>query len=415
MSSVLLLNDTSDQENWGCVATSTALKELVIQQTSSVQITSISLGNLRKEYRSYDLPLLRGKMYESFSGDIHRRGSTPVAHRLLTRLGLTSPINPFPPVPDVFDETARKWLDGNVTPVVAQFMQQAARSDLVLFNGEGSIYGQAHQGMRPLFMAYVAKRFLGKPVCVVNHSVHLQTHNPVFLSMARRVYPLMDEILVREPWSKRNLENLGVSTRAIVVPDALFSYPILNNLDLKRTDTGKYICVGGTSLAHQTSWNPRDAYIELVRKLQKMGSEVILVGKDIPDMFLRDVAKATDSAFFGPENTVADLFRLLSRATIFISGRYHPLIVASIVGCPFVPLNANIHKIEGLCELLDYPLQKPFDFFDFRNQVDDIIETVHMLIENFTSVSETLQCRSRELARASGVNAEVVRRYLPEN
>jgi len=56
MPTILLINDTSDQENWGCQATSTALKEMLRNAFPNLRLLTIPLGDLRKEFNVYKLP-----------------------------------------------------------------------------------------------------------------------------------------------------------------------------------------------------------------------------------------------------------------------------------------------------------------------------------------------------------------------
>ncbi|MCW8821293.1 MAG: polysaccharide pyruvyl transferase family protein, partial [Sulfurovum sp.] len=47
---------------------------------------------------------------------------------------------------------------------------------------------------------------------------------------------------------------------------------------------------------------------------------------------------------------------VIAKAYIVIGGRQHPNIFAAMQGVPFIPLQGNTHKMEGVVELLNYPL-----------------------------------------------------------
>src|SRR5690606_15633048 len=70
-----------------------------------------------------------------------------------------------------------------------------------------------------LFLAYVAKVHFGLPVALVNHTAELS--DPRLREMAAKVYPLLDDVVFREPVSARHGPG---SVGGQVAPDAAFSY-----------------------------------------------------------------------------------------------------------------------------------------------------------------------------------------------
>jgi polysaccharide pyruvyl transferase WcaK-like protein len=48
---------------------------------------------------------------------------------------------------------------------------------------------------------------------------------------------------------------------------------------------------------------------------------------------------------------------VIAKAYLVVGGRQHPNIFAAIHHIPFVPLQGNTHKMEGVVELLHYPLE----------------------------------------------------------
>ncbi|KAB2835511.1 MAG: polysaccharide pyruvyl transferase family protein [Candidatus Brocadia sp.] len=416
MTSILLINDTSDQNNWGCQATTSALKGLLADHVANLELKTITLGQIRKQFRAYkSYPFGSNKrVFEWFSGNDHENTK---GTKLIRKIKASSsvPIEFFPSVSDEFDDIARAWIKGQGGPVGRETLEKIKSSDVVILNGEGAMFSNTLKGQRPLFLMYLAKKYFGKPSFIINHSAHFMTSTPLLLSMARTVYPLMDMVLVREPYSSRNLQNL-VGVEPEVVPDAIFSLRFDSSVpdfvqELKNLNS-EYVCIGATSLAGVTSWKPYDAYCKLINKMKNLGFNVVLIAKDKADMFLKDIVKSTDASFFGPDRSFFDLYQLLKGSRLYISGRYHPMILASMAGCPFVPLNANMHKIEGLCELLEYPIRQTFDYFRLSSEIDDIIQVSETLLNAYEETSSKLKIYSEKFSLSSKRNITVIDTYL---
>ncbi len=419
---VCLINDTSDQQNWGCQATSAALKRLIQQLAPDVQIRSIYLGALRSEYAQVHIRVVQrnvsflnkpGNPWEPMSRTRSVIESLPSVIR--RRLLEITPCRWFPKVADEFDEFAHMWLSQQEPSGMLPILQE---SDLVVFNGEGSILQRAPKGTRPLFLLYLAKHYLGKPCAIINHTAHLETSVPVLLAMARRVYPMMDYVSVREPASRRNLIENQVLDDVEVVPDALFADALHDDVSGRVSMTryggssNRQVCISGSSLSRLASpWRPDASFEDLVAALRERDLEPVLVAKDESDQFLRNVAQRTGTPFFGAEHTHDELTALLEKSRLFISGRYHPNILSAMAGCPFLPLTANSHKIEGLCELLEYPLQRAFEFFDLRQQMPELLSGVESLLCD-DQLRQRLPMRVAELAEQAQLHCARLQEVL---
>jgi polysaccharide pyruvyl transferase WcaK-like protein len=328
----------------------------------------------------------------------------------------------FPDVADEFDDFAQLWLNGGGGPPAGEMLPLLRHADLVVFNGEGSLVGRAKKGTRPLFLLYLAKRYLGKRCAIINHTAHLETSTPVLLSMARRVYPLMDYVSVREPASRENLLAARVLEDVPVVPDALFAAQLVDPERARfqpllgfEMPQGPLVCVTGSSLSSDARpWHPSAAYVELVRGLRELHITPVLVAKDQSDQFLREVAGETGAALFGPERSYQELYFLLARSQLFVSGRYHPIILSALAGCPFLPLSANTHKIDGLCELLEYPLRRPFDFLDLRAELPGLMKTARGLLVGDGRMRSQLRTRALQLAWQAQAHCGQLQQLLGE-
>jgi polysaccharide pyruvyl transferase WcaK-like protein len=421
--SILLLNDTSDQQNWGCQATSAALKQELRHTLGDLNLSSLYLRTLREEFTEVEFRLIRKKFcYVKFTGNHGDR--TPRLQRLNKALGKplrkalfdSHDIEFFPAIADQFDDYAEAWLNLGGGPPAKEFLARVSSADAVVFNGEGSILQRTKQGIRPLFLLYLAKKYLNKPSFIINHTAHLETSVPVFLAIARLVYPLMDYVSVREPASRANLIETGVLDAVDVVPDALFSleFPAADSGFALRASLGltdkPYVCLNGSSLSYEgLPWKASESYRQMKERFEQLGFTVVFVAKDASDQFLQEIAAETKAAFFGPSHSYHDLYHLLAKSRLFVSGRYHPIIISAMAGCPFLPLTANTHKIEGVCELLEYPVRRPFEYFDLRREMDALIQTAKKLLDNHSTLALQLAAATARLKAESCRNAQRIK------
>jgi polysaccharide pyruvyl transferase WcaK-like protein len=145
------------------------------------------------------------------------------------------------------------------------------------------------------------------------------------------------------------------------------------------------------------------AYTSLVKKVQQQtGLRVVLAARDAPCLFLEDVARRTGSVFFGPEHHYTELWPLFRQAAGLVTGHFHYAIIASIVGCPFVPLSANNHKMAGLCEMLKWEPVEPFDVTDLLSCSEDIAGKLQEVLKDRPALSEHLVTRAGELCESVG-------------
>jgi len=311
----------------------------------------------------------------------------------------------FPGVADDFDYWLDAWMAGGGGPPAAFFMKRAELADLVLFNGENTNYRNTVEARRACFLLYLAHEGLRKPAAVVNVTVHVDTVLPILRGMLQKVYPKLDLVATREPRSWRNLEELGV-TGALSSADVVFG---LRPPDYSRASFDRwarqvglqkpYFCLSTSGLPASEprgSWDGEVA--NLVRALQRLAPNAVLVAKDGPNQFMQEVAKRTGAVFFGPEHEFHELWPLFQEAELLVSGHFHYVIFAAMVGCPFVPLSANNHKMAGLCEQLDWPFPEPFDVTFLQQCGTEVVAAAEELLGRRRELSSRLLETSGRLA-----------------
>ncbi len=393
---ILVLNDNSAHRNWGAQATPHALFKVLRQASPSAEISAIPHAWFRTKYRAIQFPFGKELKY--------RVGAIPHINPALAKI--SKPIEYFPQVADDFDYFLEEWGAGQGGPPADEFLELAQRADVIVYNGENSNYRNTVEACRASFLLWVAKKALEKPACAVNLTVHLNTVRPILNGMVELVYPTLDLVATREPCSHRNLLDHGVKN-AVSSSDVVFGldpadYP-RDGFERWRHAAGlhkPYFCLSASGLpasAPRGDWDGE--VVRLVRELKKIVPNGVMVAKDGSHRFMREVALRTDSVFFGPEHEFHELWPLFERAEFLVSGHFHYVIFGAMVGCPFVPLSANNHKMQGLCEQLEWPRVKPFDITRLSSCQTEIGDSVRDLLLRGNELGVTLRSKSSDLRK----------------
>lgn len=379
---ILIVNDTRDQESHGSQANVEALDSLLSQTNPTAETRFLPSQWLVDTSHGIE-SMVKGAQK-------------------------AQPQAVFPDVADQFEEIADEWERGGGGPGSKGFLKKFEGVDLVLLNGEGSIYRTNLSAMRELFLAWYAKTRLGLPTLFMNGTIHLTDVVPVLPAMVRKTFPLLDAVTVREPYSLRNLQQYVPNVSAKVVPDSAFHLAHLvaeNRIDLKESKfhvDGDYFCLDMGPLPNDHRKPGTSALHQLIGELKKLGLQAVLIGKQFPtDRFVEKLAGETNSLYFDPSHTFNDLMSLQANAKFQVAGRYHYLILASIVGCPSIALATVSHKVHGVCELLGGQIGTPHDPTDLRSCTDRIIAQARGYLSEQANLRPSLQSTSLELADRS--------------
>jgi len=367
---VYLINDTSGAGNWGCRATTAALMRMV-------------------ETRG-------GRIFDTMP---------------LRRMGIASD-DPVPQQYQDFESMANKMMKRKIWKPEYEALE---RTDISVINGEGSIYDRQRKGRSMLFMAYVAKKHFAKPCILVNHTADI--HDRVMAEIACEVYPLMDDVVFREPLS---LELSGGRLKGHCAADAAFIYEPASESMWRQSvarDGGSfsiwpdraprfnsqepYICVGGSSiyLRPDRPWyDPVPSFNYLCKTLQEKLAPVVLTSCDVSDQTIfRQIAAQLGLPAVDLTTPTQQAVDILGNAAVYISGRWHPSIFALTGGTPIVTLTANTFKMRALIKQtgLDAPT---FDALQLHKFVDDIVSLATLYISHGTTIREQLRKRTQELS-----------------
>ena len=200
-----------------------------------------------------------------------------------------------------------------------------------------------------------------------------------------------------------------------LVPDSLFTwYPMLENAGSyipangdfiipypeNKSSFGKldfskpYICIGGSALARQNREKSIEHFATLLARVRELGYPVYLTQNCAGDSFLQTVA-ANEGVGLVPGNTAIFMCgAILANARLFISGRYHPTILASLGGTPCIFLGSSAHKMHSLQKLLEYEYIREFPLYSSAEETDEILE----LAKNYLERGEALRQRIKAVA-----------------
>jgi polysaccharide pyruvyl transferase WcaK-like protein len=279
-----------------------------------------------------------------------------------------------------------------------------AQSDIVIVNGEGSLH---HDRKSALALAQSSAfcREQNIPCCLIN-SVY-QENGPEVAHFVG----LFDLVFVRESRSQAELSGAGIDSE--VVPDMTLSYPDLPRLtgsgilvtdsssDLAAVQLHKfYAGTNGAELA--TLFKP----ISTPQALRMFVARVI--GKRSPKLWRFEqsrFAKSRNPLFeAAPLERVDDLLRRISSTSLIVTGRFHMVCLALLARTPFIALEGNTHKIEGL--LADANLSNRFcstlpdglDLLAWSKWHDEELETLESFLQKARSRISRMFSRIRELA-----------------
>lgn len=321
---VLLLNDTTDWYHFGCTATSLALKESILK-----------LG--------------------------HALTSIPIT--------LTYEIKSAPRTAEDFQDI-KSFEDFVVDN--PELVESLRSHDILIINGEGTLHGLRQAPLSLLYVAYIAKAFLGKHVEIVNHSVYpqddLSLDDPSIIDIYRLVYQAIDVVAIREPVSLTLMKQMGINAKAsfdcmpIYIKEHYKTRGVKEEKTLLVAGSAAWLHLNIPSIDKGTIEEFEKGLAGFISYLEVMHSsgykiEFLYGAQDYPSKDDREFI-----AFLEPRlsfkwtvitaTSLDNWFERIERATLLVSGRFHHSIAAACLGTPFIVLNSNTPKIEGLVSAL---------------------------------------------------------------
>jgi len=302
-------------------------------------------------------------------------------------------------------------------PQLDRIYREAAQADLVVLDGDGDIVFSTPPRRQTLFLLAMIELGirLKKPVFLVNSMISdcpVTGRNVGTVAAARRLMGQCKAVILRDPESLEYVRSEMPECNASLIPDSLFawfpryssehSHPpydgdfLLPHPEIE-DDWGKldfskpYICIGGGA---QASSRPDDAvrsYGKLIDALSELGYPIYLTENDEPDSFLRRVAREKGIGLVPANAPILMCGAVLANARLFLSGRYHPSIFASLGGTPCIFMASHAHKMGSLSRVLEYEVQKQFTAIPGDAEVSEIV----LLARDYLDQGDSLRARIR--------------------
>ena len=304
MKKVAILNDTMEWYHWGCTATSTALRAQL--EESGYQVVPI--------------PIM---MTYAFKG---------------TPQSLTDFVDP-----NFFRDRVK------ANQLLFEFIKGV---DLVVVNGEGTLHSIRPASLNLLYLSFVCKKFLNKPVSIINHSMYPSTleENVQANDTYKFVYKEMDYVAIREHISFAVADRLGIeaslSFDCLPLTAREFNFP-----DPK--DEGPVVITDSVIV----SKDDMRVIERIVKGVVKKGRAVTILygaksnpGQDMINFVAHLQAKFKHNVNFVNARSLEQWFSVIANASVLVSGRFHYTIAAAFLGTPFVLLDTNTLKNKALAE-----------------------------------------------------------------
>ncbi len=395
---VVMLNDCRDQVNFGANAAVDGMIEILSRSLPTATILPIPSHWL-----------IEAEFLDTFVND---------------GVGLHQPHVAFPSLCDQFETVADEWMAGRGGRDVGQYLDRFAAADLLVVNGEGSLYRRNQSAVRELYLAWFCKTRLGLPAIFVNGSSHLTDVDPVLPPMARKSFGAIDAVAVREAPSYRNLRQYAPDVDTKLFPDSAFVFtpdharetPAVRKI---REEIGPepHFYFDPSPMPMDDRGGVASALHQMISALQRVVPKAVFVSTGPGDDYIERTARETGSAFVSWRDGITDYrewMSLVSDAQFLVTGRYHNAILGAIMGVPSITFASASHKVHGACEMLEGLAGSPHDPTDLRPRLRAIEEQARSYVQNRDHLRGRLQevCgrRRSEVLGLGRLAADVARR-----
>jgi len=346
INNILFVGDNTDTPNFGCRATGSALAEILRQ---FLPITD---------------RICRSELTQLFK-------STPLCDDL--RLYL-------------------KAVKKHGHESYANLLSRIKKVDAVVLNGEGSFIFQSppRKDLHYYFVILSACIEAGIPFYILNAMFTAFADEPLNTELVNQAMPILEQA---EVFATRDFQSMQIiqqysneRVNVTFIPDALFSWysvfdehkTIFNNMIansrfiLPFVDNNSfysdldfshpYALFSGNSFASWHYDQALNSFVKLAAALknqaEKLGIHLYLIETCNGDAVLRQVALITGIPFIPVITNIYFAGSILGNAQCYVSGRYHPSILASLSGTPCVFMGANSHKTLSLQTVLEIPQEE---------------------------------------------------------
>ena len=414
---ILYINDLRNLPNLGCRSTGAALEEMLGETHSILRRDGRETihGSGWDSYSLYPLRfggILPGKLYDFFWGG---RFKNPGWYKKICNIDkLFGAMHDF--ICEDPEISVQKFILFSQKDTACQeLLEQIKKCEAVAINGEGTLIFSNPMGRDALYLLFIIAlaRVEKKPVYLLNAMVAKCPYTDADENIIKKAGQLLsycNRIACRDETSFLLASKISGSENLDLIPDALFSWgerirvakkairispdiciPFQSKLSYAGLSfSTPYICIAGSS----SGWRYEDTMTErlnwLVDSLKKLTCNIYFIETCTGDSYLRSVAQVSGLPLIPKETSVLSAAGIIAGASLLISGRYHPSIIASAGGVPCIFLGSNSHKTVSLQKLLKYEniREYPVDFD--KSDTDSIVERANRLICNSNLKSKIL-------------------------
>lgn len=312
-------------------------------------------------------------------------------------------------------------------------------ADMLIINGEGSLIFCGNNEITRTIRGWAALMKIAKSLGTRTYLLNSEaapgsdgTVNMEILEFMKLSMEYIDLFVLRSERSFTFAKNYLSKKKSVYVPDALFSWTEYFNMGLAKPllgdsvipfpesvfDFGKldftkpYICISDSSALDLPSWAQFvPNYVKLIDRLKSLKPEytIYLVDTGKPGKpFLDAVSQLTNTAVIPVTINLLTMLAILGNAEVFISGRWHPSIMAMLNGTPCVLTDANCHKTMALDEMFCLNIQsKIYSAGMAPEDVDGIVQDCMAIFER-QDIRHIIRSKASELSRHSQVLKELI-------
>ena len=386
---VLYLGNNIIRANFGCRATSMALQDIILQQH---EITSVIYGDITGRYT----PAL-------YKGEIRNSRWSRYMQKFQKKLFRKNSRDEADFIRDNVDDSLSGFLMIYTKyPPLENIMHSVEACDALMLNGEGTFIFRQNNRYDFNFYLFVLTlaQYLNKKTYVLNAMFSdgsASARNISAIEQARKVLTNCTLVTARDRISFEEFrENIG--DKVEYVPDALFTwskyssyksialdYPLAGvvfpdyDWQWKEFDFSKpYIALSaGSREIYGNDEEYLQQYIKLVERI-KSTYNLVIVQTCGGEEFLKEVAQQTDTKLIDNSTNILFGMSVLANAQCYVSGRWHPSILASLGGTPCVMMKSNSHKSKAIYAELEYNESETiYNNPPSDDEIDEIMHRIH--------------------------------------
>jgi hypothetical protein len=416
---LLYIGDNRVRVNWGCRATSIALKELISENNEI-----ISTINGEQTHHNFDISIIHNISSRFLSKLLNLLYKKSKACRYIySLLGLRDFIS------QNLSKTIKNYekLVKRKNVFLCEIEDKIQMCEAIVINGEGTFIFTTPFRRDALFYLLLIQRAqtYNKKIYLLNamfSDCPKTGRNENAIYQSANLLRKCDLITVRDKFSLDFAINImRITSNVEFIPDALFSWTkYLSYVDIilkypkslcsfpeidslwNNEYIEPYICISGSSYVRTNPQKGVETYISLVRVLkEKFKMHILIVPTCSGDFFLNEVAKKTNVQIVPVTTNILLGFALLANAAVFISGRWHPSILASLGGTPCIFMSSNSHKTLSLQYLLGYKSPNEYSAFPSDEDINGIIDDLHDILRQGAQFRELIKQKVYSLSQAS--------------